>query len=685
MPTPLVRKLSQNGTLITFESSIDDYNYYRNSANKGFRFSYFTLLDIPPIQTPVNGKNDIQFNSIEGSFINGLSSNTPPPEGDRTDLAESLQNYLLNLETLIIRSSDYNPSLDLNPSERLFFKWLKEIGAIRYKNADISKLSSNTLVRFEEESDNNVVLNGNLYSKLVKHIGTIDAEGNNRSNQNSYQEVYIYIPSEAGFTPNVIFKTVSDENYHEAMVIKKSGTTNLEYIDGRDSSSDPTSAGLTTKAFYDMDVSSGITYTLNSNPNQTWFDFNRSSGPDIYTTDFVFNDVSNDVITKIQGANSVSNIRNRLDGVMVDFDKSTYNYFKQNPTHNFSDFNNSGASGSFNFNAIAIYYDIFDKTDSAKSTQNLYGIIFIDDLSTLSTSGAIIPQFNKIKPDVSLRRQGNSYGIKLNLKLSNDNLDSVTESIEISTNPNAGFSMDVFLKGMQVISKASKNLEDSIAVINNMQTKMDELESLIINSSSAVELSAKIDEIKSALDESVINSDLLAIINQQKARIDEILSGKTSVSLSLLFDIKGVGGIKAYKSDNKIFIENTREEYNSIVKTSLLANGRELNTSNILTLNKNSNLVYHKNIDGSVVATGNMILYIDDSSAIWNKNQSFKISLLGDIDFGPYSIVIYTDSPNRTSDIKPYSKLVGIINNIGNRKLFEIICIDNKNLDFIII
>jgi hypothetical protein len=118
-------------------------------------------LDIPPIQTPINGKNDIQFNTIEGSFINGLSTNTPPPEGDRTDLAESLQNYLLNLETLIIRSDSYNPSLDLNPSERIFFKWLKEIGAIRYKNADASKLSSNTLVRFEEEQDNDNIANGN--------------------------------------------------------------------------------------------------------------------------------------------------------------------------------------------------------------------------------------------------------------------------------------------------------------------------------------------------------------------------------------------------------------------------------------------------------------------------------------------------------------------------------------------
>lgn len=685
MPTPLVRKLSQNGTLITFESSIDDYNYYRNSPNKGFRFSYFTLLDIPPIQTPINGKNDIQFNTIEGSFINGLSTNTPPPEGDRTDLAESLQNYLLNLETLIIRSDSYNPSLDLNPSERIFFKWLKEIGAIRYKNADASKLSSNTLVRFEEEQDNDNIANGNLYSKLVRYIGTIDAEGNNRSNQNSYQEVYIYVPSESGFTPNVIFKTVSDENYHEAMIIKKSGTTNLEYIDGRDSSSDPTSAGLTTKAFYDMDVSSGITYILNSNPNETWFDFAKSSGPDIYVTDPVFSSATNDIITKTQGSKSVSNIRSRLDGVMIDFDKSTYKYFKQNPTHNFSDFNNSNSSGSFGFNAVGIYYDIFDKADPSKSTQNLYGIIFIDDLSTLSTSGAIIPVFNKVKPDVSLRKQGNSYGIKLNLKLSNDNLESVTESIQVSTNPNAGFSMDVFLKGMQIISKASKNLEDSISIINNMQTRIDELESLITNSSSATELSIKIEEIKTILDESIINSDLLDIINQQKTRIDEILAGNTSVSLSLLFDIKGMGGIKASKLDNKLIIENIREEYNSIIGASFLANGRELNTSNIIKLNKNSNLVYHKNNGQDIIATGNMILYIDDSTTTWNKNQSLKISLNDNIDFGSYSILIYTDSPNRMSNIKPYSKLIGIINNIGDKKLFEIICIDNKNLDFIII
>ncbi len=130
-------------------------------------FTKYALLKIPAIETPINGSNNIQFAAIEGAFVEGLSPSGPPPEGDRVDFAQSLQNYLLNMETLIIRSDIYNPNLDLNVSERLFFKWLKEIGAIRFRAAVVGEKADNvTAARFVEEDDNSTPSQGNIYGEI---------------------------------------------------------------------------------------------------------------------------------------------------------------------------------------------------------------------------------------------------------------------------------------------------------------------------------------------------------------------------------------------------------------------------------------------------------------------------------------------------------------------------------------
>ena len=83
------------------------------------------------------------------------------------------QNYCLNLETLIINQDNYNSTLLKTPSERIFFKWLKELGAIRFDQA--SDLES-TKDRFTEEAS--ATTGPQRYNQVVKYIGDIDIVNN---------------------------------------------------------------------------------------------------------------------------------------------------------------------------------------------------------------------------------------------------------------------------------------------------------------------------------------------------------------------------------------------------------------------------------------------------------------------------------------------------------------------------
>jgi ABC-type lipoprotein release transport system permease subunit len=233
------------------------------------------------------------------------------------------------MESLITSSKDYNRINSRTVSERIFFKWLKEIGAIRFKESTASeyKFFGVTERRYVEESDNqdNSI---DLYTKVIKYIGGLDIQGSNLiSNKNSTKEAYSYIPSQNGCTPIVLLKTIADENYYPGQVIKKETNVNIEYISGRDSSDQPTPANLDVFAIYDMDVPlSSFNYSVNGGVDPIWFEYLASYGPNCYFTDEVFDDPSNDSIvrTQVTPPDSVTYLRSKLDGISIDFDVANY-------------------------------------------------------------------------------------------------------------------------------------------------------------------------------------------------------------------------------------------------------------------------------------------------------------------------------------------------------------------------
>ena len=81
--TPLIKPRPQGGTFYTFGSALEDIGLNINELNDTVAMSHYILLDLP-----------------ETSEIQGEDFNTA--------FAESLQNYALNLETIVRNQTTYN-------------------------------------------------------------------------------------------------------------------------------------------------------------------------------------------------------------------------------------------------------------------------------------------------------------------------------------------------------------------------------------------------------------------------------------------------------------------------------------------------------------------------------------------------------------------------------------------------
>src|SRR5438046_2724782 len=131
MVAPFIKTLQpQGGTFYTFSSSSEDVGMTFNNSSTKFRFSKYLLLNLPNIATPSFSDNKIQFSSIDGALIEGLDAD------NNINLAQSFQNYALNFESLLVSQITYDRYLKQNVAERVFWKWLKEIGCIRFEKAN---------------------------------------------------------------------------------------------------------------------------------------------------------------------------------------------------------------------------------------------------------------------------------------------------------------------------------------------------------------------------------------------------------------------------------------------------------------------------------------------------------------------------------------------------------------------
>jgi hypothetical protein len=719
--TPYIRPISvQGGTFYTFSSAAEDLTLTFNNSLKKFKFSKYALLKLPEFGGPTYGENTFQFNAIDTTFLDSafgdfILSNpnnlSPSPE-------ISFQNYCLNLEASILSDPNYNPDLKLNVSERIFWKWVKELGGVRYRPASSNEVvaslnqTTTTTVDGLPYSDKRWVeedtyLSGNgtptpRYDRLVQYIGEIDVVNSVQNSANAYSEVYIHVPTSDGATPYVLFKTVSDENYYpdRTWTHNPPDPLDTEYLQGRDSAAGLYGPnGLPKLAIFDQDVlgEPGVSGTSSTGAsfNSNWYSPRDEANS--YFSDPSFFDSDNLTIEKYVSASgpssySVTYKRSNLDGVQIDFDPASYKAIQNYVgITTIEEWNGTPTTTSFEFNTVLVYYDVYDPNNPTDSQTNLYGILFLNDPEPFSINAAKLPNFRKFKPDPITKLNGNSYGFKLNLKF---DTDVESTGVEQAINDYSSFSLSIFMDAATVLQDAAKNLNDRTLEIMALQDEVAALKDLIINTDDSIEIRQRLSLVENSLQANQAlfenTQDILSLIEKNSDDIQSILQNQTSINMSYNLDLlkDGDGTSVDRTTPNILRVDVTQQDYN-IGQNSLFTINPV--AGNTISLEIYTNYLKHKNNGLSITATNDIIIRIDDSLTKWKKGQVLRLVIGDDIDLGNYSLVILTDAlgayPKSAPSGVPYSTVVAgftntIFSSASYKPIFDIVCTDDVNLIF---
>lgn len=696
--TPLIKPVQdKKGIFYNFQSALEDINITLANSENSVRFSKFVLLRIPEIGTPntLATDNKIQFGAAgESPIIEGLNPD------NNVNLAENFQNYALNLEALLLSKPDYKKNERLTVSERVFWKWLKELGSVRFQDANsLEKNSANlpvdlinhTEYRFVEKPETN-----STYNRVVKYVGDIDVVNTLSSSENSYTEVYIHVPTNVGTTPHVLFKSVKDWNYKPSMTIANTlaSPLDIEYLSGRHYN-DSHPFGLSLKAFYDLDdasVSTQIKNTLTGTYSPgNWFTGTINNS--YYTDNNGSNEyyvASDQFITKTLGLTTVEYQRSTLDGISIDFDLANYKLASENPEIKvFSQFNDYVANRDFEFNAVLVYYDTYDPNNLDSTGNpidfktNLYGVLFLDKIQQSGLEFAI-PPITKYKPDPLSKTNGNAFSFKLNLKLDTSIEDA---KVEKSINDYSTFSLELFTDVLTKFTQLQTSFSNKLIELEALQQQVNSLKDLLINSVDSSEILTRVSNLETSLiaNQAIFSNtgELVAMIDNTNTKINSIISGDSNIVVS--YDLDGIrpgeGTFIDRTTPNRVRVVNTNQYYN-------IANGSLTNivSGNTVTLGTFTNYFVHQNSGVPSILTSDLSFYIDDSTITWKKGQVLRLVIEDEIIPGIFDFKIYTDALNR-NNTGTYGVAVGIFNDLDftpslNTPIFDIICIDDINFTF---
>lgn len=732
---PLIKPIqTKKGMFYTFQSSLEDLTLTFNNNTNKFRFSKFALLRIPEIGVPTSPLTDnrLQFlASGESPLLDGLSTN------QNINLAQSFQSYALNFESLLISQDAYHRELKRNVSERVFWKWLKELGAIRWREADsaevISTLPSGEMRWAEDWSD----ASATTYNRVVKYIGDIDVINSVRSNDNSYSEIYIHVPTNVGTSPTVLFNSWPDVNYHPDMLIVNSpgDPLDLEFLNGRHWNDTHPYAGMNLYAHYDLDADA-ITQKISddvTSPTINWGTVNTNYDPitnptgigywwgnsqllNVYHTDqqdyfgglydgATSSTIKTQRVYKDNGALDVEYLRSTLDGVIIDFELGNYKVAADDPTiKSLAQLNDSVANYDFEFNAILVYYDVYDpvaQTNSSEpqSVTNLYGVYFLNKVEQNGID-FIIPMISKEKPDAINRTNGNAFAYKINLKF-DTSIEDV--AVEKSINDYSTFGLDLFLDVLTEFRTLQTKFNDKLAELEALRLDVDAAKQALTSTNGLNELAARLTTLESTVAAStsaLANSTaILDLIRSVNIRVDELYNNETAILLDYnLAPFKpGYGIVLDKHVPGQMTIASDLQSYSTVSQIDL--SSPTVNTANVAPLSLGVSNTYYKHYKPVSSTNSNPAIWhlandqeirLNDEINTWKKGQTVKLIIDTQIIPSSNTIYIKTDSQNASNLAAPYNVTITTLSaadfpvNYGRtgRPIIEITCIDPLNFTF---
>ena len=696
--TPLIKTpQADGGTFYTFSSSARDLSKTLNNDNLKLVFSKFVLLNIPDFDkldpnTFSNYENYMQFDTIDGMIASGGLKGDP-----NVNFTESLQNYALNLEELIISDANYDNTVQRSVAERVFFKWMKETGAMRFRAAtNLEKNPGVTRPLFVEEDEQPT--GSRQYRRVVKYIGDIDIVNNVDKAGEAYTELYINVPTEVGGTPTILFDAISDSNYQPSLKIQGKD----EFILGRNAST-VQPQGLSINAFYDYDQPLlGLGPAGYTDPNANWMDEpTPPTTTDSYFTEPVTftNPVSIDIrkypadYGSPAGFTGSAYVRSELDGISVDFTANDYEQIITDPTiSTIPQFNGTDLASTFEFNSVLVYYDLVDTSNTANTVTNLYGILLVDNI-TPTTDGGYIQRYPKYKPNKVTGQNGNSYGFKINLRF---DASPGTAGIDTIVNDYNTFSMQLFSEATAQLQESAKIFQTQQLEISELDQKVQTLENQITNVADVTSLQAQITSVQDQLDNANLafanDTVLLDLIAKNSDEIQSLANGNVPISLQYNTDVvrQGTGITVDTNVPNLITISLATQEYTFMVPFN--NSEVQITTVNPLNLNQAIPQVFTElrsytnmlRLDTVNEAGGDLNIYVNDTGIQWKTGQTLRLTFNNSLDIGSRNIRVWTDAPSRLNT-GSYGVSMGVIQNaeISSKPIIEFICTEQGVLSFV--
>ncbi len=128
----------------------------------------------------------------------------------------------------------------------------------------------------------------------------------------------------------------------------------------------------------------------------------------------------------------------------------------------------------FDYNAILIWYDVFDVSDPSVKTRKLGGILFVDDFIEQGASGTWTLQ-SFTKSFNTLNTTGNALAHRVNTRFfyGNNTVDALTVVNQFNT-----ISMDLYTEALAQMMTINGKYESNLAVIDNINAKLANLAAL---------------------------------------------------------------------------------------------------------------------------------------------------------------------------------------------------------------
>ena len=516
MITPILKDpKAHGGTLYTFPSASRDLTRAFSNSEYEFAFSHFVCLNLPDFRYGKYVSNDSDSESDiydgeapKGIYLNDLYNDSIDASHNKinTALKWHMQSYVMNYEVAILNgfsldSKKYDSEILRTPSERIFFNWLQKVNGIkikgeRYAYESLDGYGYNIDYKLKELDDENLLQNadkslkyriGNklyewkggewrsrvLVDKTVQYIGTIDMVNNVNIDSDSFNEIYLNIPSNAGRSTNVVFNNIFDDNYEKGDVIDVDDDIYQKYIDD----------------------DKGSYYIIGRDEN--------SQSPDNHTLQAIFDD----------------NEQHKYiieSGYCIDFNDE--NYSGENGSVGI-DAMNLDSNEDFEFNCVLIYYRIRKGTNQWYT--NLYGVLFLEEVtSEYNTNNADFERAGYIQRYPKFKK-GNSWGLKLDLKI-DAQPDSQMELREKEyDDPNGGDGMQLFTEALMQLNDCSKLFYDVKKENTDIEERLYTLENIVSGVDSVYDLRNEVGVLRTKIEMLQPSVDLI------NARMDE-LDGKMS-------------------------------------------------------------------------------------------------------------------------------------------------------------